>query len=504
MATTSRNVYSFKGQAVCPTSFNKCKFDNIIDNFEQLLPNNIQSCLLCDVSMNNIVYDKSNNLLIIHLNISSLQKHIDDLHEFLVCLPYRPDVLCISETRIADVPSINVSINSPTIVGGVGLYVSQDLKCEITTEFSINVDGVDELWAEISGRESHSNIKRLICPYRHPSQKNLDYFFNNLNNCLLSLNSKCKIFYILGDININTLCDSRQLNYSKMYKLILKSNGCYLIINKPTHLTMRSKTSIDHILTNDSDLNITPGIIDYHISDHLFVFAVLQFNKFYNLEKNKKAIITPMKFRKIKNFDATAYRDNLDFTLHSYINHLPVITPENYMSKFEAFNNVILQIINKHAPITTVSRKQKRLMSKPWITKGLFVSIRHKQSLYKTHFKSNNIEKIMFFKKYSNKLTHLKSICKKRYFHEKISNNADNPNLVWKTLKFILPSVKSDDNSTINLKVNGIYYDKPDEVAEHFNDFFVNIGQKLANEISSSEISQCKSFLNDKVKNTIF
>ena len=101
--------------------------------------------------MNNIVYDKSNNLLIMHLNISSLQQHIDDLHEFLVCLPYRPDVLCISKTRIADVPSINVSIpeynffyvNSPTIVGGVGLYVSQDLKCEITTEFSINVDGVE-------------------------------------------------------------------------------------------------------------------------------------------------------------------------------------------------------------------------------------------------------------------------------------------------------------------------------------------------------------------------
>ena len=132
-----------------------------------------------------------------YLNISSLQKHNYDLHEFLFFLPYRPYVLCISETRIVDVPSINISIpeykffyvNSPTIVGGVELYVSQDLKCEITKEFSINVDGVDELWAEISGRETHFNIKRLIfCAYRHPSQKNLKYFFNNLNNCLLSLN----------------------------------------------------------------------------------------------------------------------------------------------------------------------------------------------------------------------------------------------------------------------------------------------------------------------------
>ena len=112
--------------------------------------------------------------------------------------------------------------------------------------------------------------------------------------------------------------------------------------------------------------------------------------------------------------------------------------------------------------------------------------------MYKTHFKSNNIEKIIYFKNYSNKLKDLKSICKKRYFHEQISKNANNPNLVWKTLKFILPSVKSNDNSTINLKVNGNYYDKPDEVAEHFNDFFVNIGRKLANEIPSSETSQCK------------
>ena len=77
----------------------------------------------------------------------------------------------------------------------MGLYVLQDLKCEITKEFSINVDGVDELWAEISGKETHSNIKRLICcAYRHPSQKNLEHVFNNLNNCLLSLNSKRKIF----------------------------------------------------------------------------------------------------------------------------------------------------------------------------------------------------------------------------------------------------------------------------------------------------------------------
>ena len=142
-----------------------------------------------------------------------------------------------------------------------------------------------------------------------------------------------------------------------------------MIISKPIRLTKRSKTSIDHILTSDFDLNITPGTtIDHHISDHLFVFAVLQFNKFYNLDKNKKAVTTPKKFRKIKYFDAATYRDNLDYTLHSYMNHLSVITPDNYMSEFEAFNNVILHVGSVVEWLTHRTDDQHGLGSKPTCT----------------------------------------------------------------------------------------------------------------------------------------
>ena len=83
----------------------------------------------------------------------------------------------------------------------------------------------------------------------------------------------------------------------------------------------------------------------------------------------------------------------------------------------------------------------------------------------------------MFFKKYSNKLAHLKFKCKKRYFHEQISNNANNPNLVRKTLKSILPSMKRNNNSTINPKVNDNYYNKLVEVVEHFKDFLLTSGK---------------------------
>ena len=38
----------------------------------------------------------------------------------------------------------------------------------------------------------------------------------------------------------------------------------------------------------------------------------------------------------------------------------------------------ISQMIDKHAPLKRLSRKQQKLVKKPWITKGILTSIRKK------------------------------------------------------------------------------------------------------------------------------
>ena len=156
---------------------------------------------------------------------------------------------------------------------------------------------IDELWLEISGKDFLSDTKRLVCcVYRHPSQKNLEQFLDELNNCLININSKSKILYIVGDININTLYNTHQPNITQKYDLILKCNGCRSIITKPTRTIKHSQTSIDHIITNDTVPEITPGVIDYFISDHSFIFAFLYFNnKKYNIRQ-------PSESAKLRNF----------------------------------------------------------------------------------------------------------------------------------------------------------------------------------------------------------
>ena len=51
---------------------------------------------------------------------------------------------------------------------------------------------------------------------------------------------------------------------------------------------------------------------------------------------------------------------------------------------------MLIQITNKHAPIKQRSRRQLKSQQKPWITKGIYTSVRHKQRIYKLFLLSGN------------------------------------------------------------------------------------------------------------------
>ena len=48
---------------------------------------------------------------------------------------------------------------------------------------------------------------------------------------------------------------------------------------------------------------------------------------------------------------------------------------------------VFNSVLDRHAPMRPMSRKEKRLTDKPWITKGMLTSIKTKNRLYKNTLK---------------------------------------------------------------------------------------------------------------------
>jgi len=139
---------------------------------------------------------------------------------------------------------------------------------------------------------------------------------------------------------------------ARKYNLILKSNDCFSTITTATQITKETKTLLDHILTNESVLEVNPEINDYRITDHSFTFVILENKMRNNKIEKSESIIKNTFFRCFKKFKIPNYCEELKEKLVEYIIQLPEVTPKNFMEEFDRFNNTIFKVIEKHTPLT--------------------------------------------------------------------------------------------------------------------------------------------------------
>ena len=149
------------------------------------------------------------SLILLHLNIGTLNKYFNDLHNLIASLPFKPDVVWLFESRI-DEPFENIEIDGYNFVhvkpktkgqaGGVAVYIN--VRIEFRKIDCFNLCGSESLWLKLQLQErTKSGIIGTI--YRHPSE-NINTFAEDFSDCLDKLTENNNTFYILGDININT------------------------------------------------------------------------------------------------------------------------------------------------------------------------------------------------------------------------------------------------------------------------------------------------------------
>ena len=151
---------------------------------------------------------------------------------------------------------------------------------------------------------------------------------------------------------------------------MLFANNFYPVITKPTRLakiSYKRPTLIDHVYTNSLNANIKSSVCLFDISDHLPIFCHLPFQ----FNRVKKNVVFKRNF---KHFDR--YQFKLDFD-----NSLKQVTFNNLdvNAHFEALCNILKICLDKHAPYCKLSNRELKLEKKPWITKGIYKSIRQKQ-----------------------------------------------------------------------------------------------------------------------------
>jgi len=146
-------------------------------------------------------------------------------------------------------------------------------------------------------------------------------------------------------------------------------------------------------------------------------------------------------------------------------------------------------IINKHIPVKQLSKRERKFLSKPWITSALRKSIYVKNNLYKKFIKTRSTCIQSKFKLYRNKLNHLLKISKKEDYNNYFFDNINDCKRIWKGVKQIVNYKPLTSARHVTLRVNDCEIVSPIEVANAFNTYFSSIGNKLTKSISIVEKS---------------
>ena len=357
------------------------------------------------------------------------------------------------------------------------MYIKNSIKFERPGKYNLEVSGCENIWIDVKLNNNNNLVIGTV--YRHPKQ-NPSFFIEKFSEILHLLNVDNATCFILGNMNID-INKSKMSTHAVDYTNILKSYSFFQLIDKPTRVTDLSQNITDHIITNDHNSHIAPGVIEYgDLRDHYPVFVSIDKPKSWNATPTEQIV-----FRNRRNFLADQYCNDLESNLNQLFAGFPFINASNVNDIFSKFMEMLIQITNKHAPLKQLRRRQIKLQRKPWITKEIYMSIRHKQQIYKSFFLFGNPAFVAYFKKYTNLLTKIKCAAKRLYCKKKTEEGKYNPRTTWQVLREFISTKKNLNLPTFIRDESNASLNDPKLIAEAFNEHFSDIGDKLAAKIQT-------------------
>ena len=159
--------------------------------------------------------------------------------------------------------------------GGVSLHIHEHLAYIERPDLNVFNDNIESIFVEVDKSDFSLDRNVVIGVLYRPPNTDIDVFNDYLGNILANVEREKKIFYIMGDYNINLLNHNSHPKTTSFLDTIYCKSFVPLI-NRPTSVSESSHTIIDNIITNNfAELKCSMhGIMLTDISDHFPVFTV--------------------------------------------------------------------------------------------------------------------------------------------------------------------------------------------------------------------------------------
>ena len=358
------------------------------------------------------------------------------------------------------------------------MYISNEFEYDIIKEFSTcHTNTCESIFVELKNKKRENIVVGTV--YRHHTAVSdfLDTFFRKFLQKMTNSRKNC-IF--CGDFNVDLTQYGNKPMVDSFFDEISSFSFRPLIL-QPSRVTANSFTLIDNIFTNNISCNSTGGNIVSSISDHYSQFCHLDL--FSSSGANKKTTYS----RDWRNFNQQRFAYELsNFSWNE-------ITSEDIDTNTSTarFYNKITDLLDQMAPIKKLTKKEKGLLERPWITFGILNSIKSRDCSHNDFLKEKDpslkVSKFETYKIKRNILTTLIRQSKKDYYCKYFLENQSNLKKTWEGIRNI---ININKKSTVSIeKINKCNQEISNnhEIADCMNSFFVNIGKTVEEKIPTVE-----------------
>lgn len=408
------------------------------------------------------------NFRISHLNICSLKYKVHEVSSLLN--KENLHVLTISETRLdTSVDDDQIAVSGYCVHrkdrngygGGVAIYIQSHIPMNLRED--LMDPSVEMLWMEI---HLPSSIKPLLlgCCYRRPKTKIKD--LDKICSILQKASEHKGDLYCLGDFNVNWL--SETCNLKRRLSKTADKCGLSQLMNLATRVSnwagMQTKTCIDLIFTNVKELVPKAKSIPVGFSDHNLVVVTTE-------------ICVPelqIRQRSFGSFREPHFKKDI-----KQVEWSRVCETNNVEEALQLFTELFSKVADKHAPVITATVKARK---PAWMDK------KHEDLMVKRDKEKNQaIESAEAADWESYRSLNKKVTSRNR---NKIKKNNESEKL-QNSINDILRRYGA--NTPYFIKENGTFISEALDIANHFNQYFLQKTERLRTSHKMAELHEHSS-----------
>jgi len=157
-----------------------------------------------------------------------------------------------------------------------------------------------------------------------------------------------------------------------------------------------------------------------------------------------------------------------------------IFTASTVESSWDNFRNIFHKVLDSVAPIKSVRLKQR---TEPWLTSDILALIKERDRLLYMFKKEKKKDFYKSYCKYRNLVQKEVKRAKSEYITNQIEENKNDSKSLWKHLKDLGYSSKSQSSAKVVLNIDDKICFDDKKIANYFNDFFTNIASMLVSKL---------------------